>query len=77
MATHGNPKPKANGQGGVYRRADGRWEAKSSSIRRTGAASGSAFMANSQRDALDELGKILDQQRRGIPIATATLTVAE
>jgi hypothetical protein len=34
-------------------------------------------MANSQRDALDELGKILDQQRRGIPIATATLTVAE
>jgi hypothetical protein len=28
MATHGNPKRNANGQGGVYRRADGRWEAK-------------------------------------------------
>jgi hypothetical protein len=32
---------------------------------------------DTQRDALDELGKILDQQRRGIPIATATSTVAE
>jgi hypothetical protein len=29
------------------------------------------------RELLDELGKVRDQQRRGIPIATTTLTVAE
>ena len=46
-------------------------------IRRTGGESGSAFTATAERDALDELGKVLDQQRRGIPIATTTLTVAE
>ena len=28
MAARGKPKRNANGQGGVYRRADGRWEAK-------------------------------------------------
>jgi hypothetical protein len=28
MAARGNPRRNANGQGGVYLRADGRWEAK-------------------------------------------------
>jgi hypothetical protein len=77
MATHGNPKRNANGQGGVYRRADGRWEAKVFVDTPDGRRKGSAFYGDSKRDALDELGKILDQQRRGIPIATATSTVAE
>src|SRR6516162_7849713 len=31
----------------------------------------------SERDALNELNKLRDQQRRGIPIATTTLTVAD
>ncbi len=77
MATHGNPKRKANGQGGVYRRADGRWEAKVFVDTPDGRRKRINVYGDSQRDALDELGKILDQQRRGIPIATATLTVAE
>jgi len=77
MATHGNPKRNANGQGGVYRRADGRWEAKVFVDTPDGRRKRISVYGDSQRDALDELGKILDQQRRGIPIATATLTVDE
>jgi hypothetical protein len=77
MATHGNPKRNANGQGGVYRRADGRWEAKVFVDAPDGRRKRISVYGDGQRDALDELGKILDQQRRGIPIATATLTVAE
>ena len=56
---------------------DGRWEAKVFVDTPDGRRKRISVYDDSQRDALDELGKILDQQRRGIPIATATLTVAE
>ena len=32
---------------------------------------------DTEREALNELNKLRDQQRRGIPVATTTLTVAE
>ncbi len=77
MAARGNPKRNANGQGGVYQRADGRWEAKVFVDTPDGRRKRISVYGANQRDALDELGKVLDQQRRGIPVATTTLTVAE
>ena len=77
MAARGNARRNANGQGGVYLRADGRWEAKVFVDTPDGRRKRISVYGDSQRDALDELGKVLDQQRRGIPIATTTLTVAE
>jgi hypothetical protein len=32
---------------------------------------------NSERDVLDQLTKLRDQLRRGVPVATTTLSVAE
>lgn len=36
-----------------------------------------SLYANSERDALDELNRLRDQKRRGIPVATTTLSVAD
>jgi hypothetical protein len=76
MAARGKARRNANGQGGVYRRADGRWEAKVFVDTPDGRRKRISVYGDSERAALDELGKVRDQQRRGIPIATTTLTVA-
>lgn len=77
MAAGGKSRRNANGQGGVYRRADGRWEAKIFVDTPDGRRKRISVYGASERAALNELGKVLDQQRRGIPTATTTLTVAE
>lgn len=77
MAAGGKARRNANGQGGVYRRGDGRWEAKVFVDTPDGRRKRISVYGDSERAALDELGKVLDQQRRGIPTATTTLTVAE
>jgi hypothetical protein len=77
MAARGKAKRNANGQGGVYRRADGRWEAKVFVDTPDGRRKRISVYGDSERGALDELGRVRDQQRRGIPTATTTLTVAE
>lgn len=77
MAAREKAKRNANGQGGVYRRADGRWEAKVFVDTPDGRRKRISVYGDSERATLDELGKVLDQQRRGIPIAITILTVAE
>ena len=77
MAARGKPKRNANGQGGVYRRADGRWEAKVFVDTPDGRRRRISVYGGTERAALDELGKVLEQQRRGIPTATTTFTVAD
>lgn len=77
MAAGGKARRNANGQGGVYRRSDGRWEAKVFVDTPDGRRKRISVDGDTERAALDELGKVLDQQRRGIPTATTTLTVAE
>ena len=77
MAARGKPKRNANGQGGVYRRADGRWEAKVFVDTPDGRRKRISVYGDTERAALDGLGRILEQQRRGIPTATTTLTVAD
>lgn len=77
MAARGKRRRNANGQGGVYRRTDGRWEAKVFVDTPDGRRRRISVYGKTERAALDELAKILDQQRRGIPTATTTLSVAE
>ncbi len=77
MAARAKRKRNANGQGGIYRRADGRWETKVFVDTPDGRRKRISIYGKTERVALNELGKILDQQRRGIPTATTTLTVAE
>lgn len=70
-------KKSANGQGGVYQRPDGRWEAKIFVDTPDGRRKRVSVYASSERAALEELNKLRDQQRRGIPVTVTTLTVAE
>ncbi len=70
-------KRNANGEGGVYRRADGRWEGKVFVDAPDGKRKRISVYGDTEREALDELNKLRDQQRRGIPVATTTLTVAD
>jgi hypothetical protein len=70
-------KRNANGEGGVYRRADGRWEGKVFVDAPDGKRKRISVYGDTERDALDELNKLRDQQRRGIPVATTTLTVED
>jgi integrase len=77
MVSRKQTKKNANGEGGVYRRPDGRWEAKLYVDLPDGRRKRISVYANSERDALNELNRLRDQQRRGIPVATTTLTVAD
>jgi integrase len=67
----------ANGEGSIYHRSDGRWEMKFFVDTSDGRRKRISAYFNSEREAIDELNRLRDQQRRGIPIAITTLTVAE
>jgi integrase len=77
MAARQRRKKNANGTGGVYYREDGRWEAKTFVDTPDGRRKRISVYGGTEREVLDELGKLRDQQRRGIPVATTTMTVAE
>jgi hypothetical protein len=77
MAPRKQTKKNANGEGGIYRRPDGRWETKLFVDTPDGQRKRISVYVTSEREALNELNKLRDQQRRGIPIATTTLTVAD
>lgn len=77
MAPRSRSRRNANGQGGVYRRADGRWEGKFFVDTPDGRRKRVSVYGDTEREALDELNKLRDQQRRGVPIATTTLRVAD
>jgi integrase len=77
MAARERAKGNANGEGGVYRRTDGRWEGKFFVDTPDGRRKRVSVYGDTEREALNELNKLRDQQRRGIPVATTTLTVAQ
>ncbi len=77
MARRKQTKKNANGEGGVYHRPDGRWETKFFVDTPDGRRKRITIYASNEREALDELNDLRDKQRRGIPIATTTLTVAD
>ena len=77
MAERTRRKRNANGQGGVYQRTDGRWEAKIFVDLPDGRRKRISVYGDTQQETLNELTRMLDQQRRGIPVVTTTMTVAD
>jgi integrase len=77
MAPRRHTKRNANGEGGVYRRPNGSWEAKFFADTPDGRRKRISVYVKTEREALDELNKLRDQHRRGIPITTTTWTVAD
>jgi hypothetical protein len=77
MAARQRTRRNANGEGGVYRRADGRWEGKFFVDTPDGRRKRVSVYADSEQAALNQLNRLRDQRPRGIPVATTTVTVAE
>ncbi|HTY30480.1 site-specific integrase [Mycobacterium sp.] len=77
MAPRRHTKRNANGEGGVYRRPNGSWEAKFFADTPDGRRKRISVYVKTEREALDELNKLRDQHRRGIPITTTTWTLAD
>lgn len=70
-------KRRANSEGNVYRRADGRWEGRLSYIDPdTGSRERVSAYGATQKAALAELGKVRDRLEDGKPPKDATVTVA-
>jgi integrase len=71
-------RQRANGEGTVYQRKDGRWEAAGYVTTTTGGSKRVRVYGATRKEAMDKLlGRIADS-RRGIPVAAdATITVAD
>jgi hypothetical protein len=70
-------KRRANSEGNVYQRADGRWEARLSYLDQdTGHRKRVSVYRDTQKAALAELGKVRDRLEEGKPPKDATATVA-
>ncbi|MEV6731577.1 tyrosine-type recombinase/integrase [Streptomyces sp. NPDC051364] len=68
-------KARANGEGTIYQRKDGRWEAAGYVLAANGTRKRVRVYGSTRREAADKLaGKIADSNR-GLPVATADSTV--
>ncbi|MFC5288895.1 tyrosine-type recombinase/integrase [Actinokineospora guangxiensis] len=78
----GTPEPsrgrkRANGEGHIRQRRDGRYEAQVFVSTADGGRKRVSVYGKSWDDCHDELIKLQDQERRGIPAVTTTMTVGE
>ncbi|UYQ64484.1 tyrosine-type recombinase/integrase [Streptomyces peucetius] len=70
-------KARANGEGTIYQRKDGRWEAAGYVLAADGSRKRVRVYGTIRKEAADKLaGKIADSNR-GLPVATADSTVGE
>ncbi|CAM5437783.1 tyrosine-type recombinase/integrase [Streptomyces avidinii] len=70
-------KARANGEGTIYQRKDGRWEAAGYVLAADGSRKRVRVYGTTRKEAADKLtGKIADSNR-GLPVATADSTVGE
>ncbi|MFB7645336.1 tyrosine-type recombinase/integrase [Streptomyces sp. NPDC056084] len=70
-------KARANGEGTIYQRKDGRWEAAGYVLAADGSRKRIRVYGSTRKEAADKLiGKIADSNR-GLPVATADSTVGE
>jgi hypothetical protein len=80
-ATHqtagGSGRPASRRHARKLTRGNGRWEAKVFVDTPEGRRKRMSVYGDTEQEALNELNKLRDQQRRGIPVATTTLTVSE
>lgn len=68
---------RANGEGTLYQRKDGRWEGAAFVLTTAGTFQRVRVYAATREDARKKLTKLIEQSDHGIPVASASWTVAE
>ncbi|MFD7838270.1 tyrosine-type recombinase/integrase [Streptomyces sp. NPDC059761] len=70
-------KARANGEGTIYQRKDGRWEAAGYVLAADGTRKRVRVYGSTRREAADKLAEKIADSNRGLPVATADSTVGE
>lgn len=69
-------KTRANGEGTIYQRKDGRWEAAGYVLAADGSRKRIRVYGTTRKDAADKIAEKIADSNRGLPIATADSTVS-
>ncbi|MEU3449354.1 tyrosine-type recombinase/integrase [Streptomyces thermolilacinus] len=70
-------KARANGEGTIYQRNDGRWEAASYVLAADSNRKRVRVYGTTRREAADKLAEKIADSNRGLPVATADSTVSD
>jgi integrase len=70
-------KARANGEGTIYQRKDGRWEAAGYVLAADGTRKRVRVYGSTRREAADKLAEKIADSNRGLPVATADSTVGD
>ncbi|MGY3058689.1 integrase [Streptomyces sp. TE3672] len=70
-------KARANGEGTIYQRKDGRWEAAGYVLAANGTRKRVRVYGTTRREAADKLAKKITDSNRGLPVATADSTLGD
>ncbi|MDO0926005.1 tyrosine-type recombinase/integrase [Streptomyces sp. TG1A-8] len=70
-------KARANGEGTIYQRKDGRWEAAGYVLAANGTRKRVRVYGSTRREAADKLAEKIAASNRGLPVATADSTVGD
>lgn len=68
---------RANGEGTVYPRKDGRYEGAAYVLSTSGVRKRVRVYGRTRKEAHDKLTELLEQNRRGVPVASSSQTVGE
>ncbi|MDX3753819.1 tyrosine-type recombinase/integrase [Streptomyces sp. AK08-02] len=70
-------KNRANGEGTIYQRKDGRWEAAGYVLAADGTHKRVRIYGTTRKDAADKLTEKIADSNRGLPVATADSTIGD
>ncbi|MFJ4808989.1 tyrosine-type recombinase/integrase [Streptomyces longwoodensis] len=70
-------KSRANGEGTIYQRKDGRWEAAGYVLAAAGTSKRVRVYGTTRREAADKLAEKIADSNRGLPVATADSTLGD
>jgi integrase len=71
------PRKRANGEGTIYQRSDGRWEGAAYVLTTGGTFKRARVYGRTHDEARKNLTKLIEQSDQGIPMASQSWTVAE
>ncbi|MFD7626807.1 tyrosine-type recombinase/integrase [Streptomyces sp. NPDC059851] len=77
MTAPKHKKARANGEGTIYQRQDGRWEAASYVLAADGTRKRVRVYGSTRREAADKLAEKIADSNRGLPVATADSTLGD
>ncbi|MFJ3585994.1 tyrosine-type recombinase/integrase [Streptomyces sp. NPDC090127] len=70
-------KARASGEGTIYQRKDGRWEAAGYVLAANGTRKRVRVYGSTRREAADKLAEMIADSNRGLPVATADGTLGD